>query len=392
MTKSGHRRAIFAVRLMRLGLCAFVLGLTILPVRAARVYPNGLPTDPGFFPIGVWTQSPSLAPAYAAIGINTYVGLWDGPTEEQLDQLAKHQMHVLALQNEIALHSPHGDMIRGWTLPDEPDNAQPLGPDKWGPCIPAATVAQMTRDLKKTDPTRPVYLGFGRGVADTGWVGRGSCTGDTAYYDRAIAGADILAFDIYPVANSVEHQGRLDYVGIGTANLKRRAAPDQSVWTVIETTSIQSHNRVTPEQLKDEVWMALIHGARGIVYFVSEWTGGYREDAVFRYPEIVAAARSIDATIAQLAPVLNSPDVPGKVAVASMAPLATMVKQQGATTYLFAIAMNNVADNVAFAVKGFGNGTATVIGENRTIRIVDGWFKDDFAGYATHAYAITAAP
>src|ERR1700722_4515346 len=144
MTKSWHRHPMFAMRLMRrLGLCAFLLGLISLPVRAAPVYPNGLPTDPGFFPIGVWTQSPSLASSYKGIGINTYVGLWEGPTEEQLNELAKHNMHVLAMQNEPALHSPHANVIWGWTLPDEPDNAQPLGPDKWGTCIPATTVAQM---------------------------------------------------------------------------------------------------------------------------------------------------------------------------------------------------------------------------------------------------------
>src|SRR5262245_32166124 len=45
---------------------------------------HGPPSDPSFFPITVWLQSPSSAPGFAAIGINTYIGLYQGPTETDL--------------------------------------------------------------------------------------------------------------------------------------------------------------------------------------------------------------------------------------------------------------------------------------------------------------------
>ena len=45
---------------------------------------NGPPTDPAFFPLGVWVQDPRNAEPYQEIGVNTYVGLWQGPTEDQL--------------------------------------------------------------------------------------------------------------------------------------------------------------------------------------------------------------------------------------------------------------------------------------------------------------------
>ena len=44
-------------------------------------FSHGPSSDPGFFPIAVWLQSPSNARAYADIGINTFVGLYQGPTE-----------------------------------------------------------------------------------------------------------------------------------------------------------------------------------------------------------------------------------------------------------------------------------------------------------------------
>src|SRR5688572_213948 len=60
---------------------------------------NGPPADPTYFPIGVWLQSPRNAPRFQRAGINTYVGLWRGPTEEQLAALKAAGMHVVCSQN-----------------------------------------------------------------------------------------------------------------------------------------------------------------------------------------------------------------------------------------------------------------------------------------------------
>src|SRR2546428_10674416 len=48
---------------------------------------HGPPSDPNFFPIAVWLQSPANASKYREAGINTYVALWRGPTADQLDAL-----------------------------------------------------------------------------------------------------------------------------------------------------------------------------------------------------------------------------------------------------------------------------------------------------------------
>ncbi len=47
-------------------------------------FSHGPPAEPSFFPITVWLQSPSNAGRYAAIGINTFIGLYGGPTDAQL--------------------------------------------------------------------------------------------------------------------------------------------------------------------------------------------------------------------------------------------------------------------------------------------------------------------
>jgi len=50
---------------------------------------HGLPADANYFPIAVWLQSTGNAAKYKAAGINLYIGLWKGPTEEQLAALKR---------------------------------------------------------------------------------------------------------------------------------------------------------------------------------------------------------------------------------------------------------------------------------------------------------------
>jgi len=80
--------------------------------------------DPNFFPIGVWLQSPRRAALYKKAGINLYVGLWNGPTEEQLKELKAAGMPVICAQNEVGLAHKDDSFIIGWMHGDEPDNAQ----------------------------------------------------------------------------------------------------------------------------------------------------------------------------------------------------------------------------------------------------------------------------
>jgi hypothetical protein len=357
----------------------------------AGLHSNGLPSDPAYFPIGVALQRPSLAPEYRAIGVNLFVDLWKGPTEAQLAELAKYDMPVLAEQNDVGLTSRNARMIRGWVLlEDEPDNAQPLASGGWGPCVPAKDVARETRAIKDKDPTRPVLVGFGRGVADHDWRGRGSCTGDMAYYDEAAVGADILAFDIFPVASGYGRQ--LDYPARGIERLKAIARDGGHVWAVIETTHINSPNaRVSPAELRSEILLAIIRGADGLMYFAHEWTGGFREDGLFRYPEIVSAVKDMNALLLWLAPVLNSPTIKERVAASGTIASATMLKEHDGALYLFAGSTEAKPGSLSFSLSGVSNGSAEAIGENRRIPLKDGVFHDSFSGYEVHIYRIPSS-
>jgi hypothetical protein len=317
--------------------CKILVGVLLFvghSASAAELPANGFPTDADFFPIGVWLQSPTRAANYKAIGINTFVGLYEGPTEEQLAVLAQQHMFAVAGQNDVGLKSVNRHVIKAWMQEDEPDNAQPIGLGLYGTCVPADEVARRTKEMKARDPTRPVVINFGQGVANEFWRGRGPCNGDQSYYDLAIQGADILSYDIYPVGSRTPQvKGRLEYVARGVTNLVRRVADGQSVWMALETTALDPAHRPTPAQVRAEVWMALIHGATGIFYFVHEFTPTFREDAIFRYPDIVEEVTRTNQLIRSLSPALRRPSVFGTISVSSQIPIATMVKVHKNTTY-----------------------------------------------------------
>ena len=134
--------------------------------------------------------------------------------------------------------------------------------------------------------------------------------------------------------------------------------------------------------------MALIHGATGIFYFVHEFKPTFREDAIFRYPDIVEEVARTNQLIKSLAPVLKGPSVSAAISLSSRVPIATMVKVYRDTTYIFAVAMEDVPSTVRITMDDVHHTDVRVIGEARSIGITQGTFEDRFEGYGVHLYQI----
>ncbi|MBN1773412.1 MAG: hypothetical protein JXB32_19275 [Deltaproteobacteria bacterium] len=355
---------------------------------------NGPPADPSYFPIAVWLQAPRNAAAYAAIGVNLFVGLWEGPTDAQLTELAGASMPVVCDQNEVGLAHLADPTILSWMHQDEPDNAQSDGSGGWGPCVPPETIRDLGAAMRAADPSRPVYLNLGQGVAWDDWVGRGVCSDHNEHYPIYSEGADIVSFDIYPATSDREAvAGNLWYVAQGVERLRGWVADAKPVWTWIETTHISNPDvRVTPHQLRAEVWMALIHGAMGLGYFCHEFEPSFLEAGLLHYDDVREEAAALNARIRELAPVLNTQSVGNAVTVTSSdaaVPVATMVKRTPEATWLFAVAMRDAPTRATFTLTCVApEATAEVLGEDRTVALSGAVLTDDFAGYDVHLYRV----
>ncbi len=366
------------------------------PSAPAGQWANGLSAQEHYFPLAVWLQDPKNAAKYQDVGLNLYIGLWKGPTQDQLDAASRGEMPVICEQNDTGLKNKDNKTIVGWMHGDEPDNSQSLGASKGfgAPIAPAKMVEEYDR-MRTADPTRPVLLNLGQGVAWDGWYGRGARTNHPEDYAEYLKGCDIASFDIYPITHPRrEITGNLWYVGYGVDRLAQWSQNQKPVWACIETTHISNPAALpTPPQVRAEVWMAaLIHGARGIIYFSHEFKPKFIEAGMFAHPEIAAAVKEINAQIQQLAPVLNAPTDKVAATVASSSkdiPIALLCKRTGKSLYVFAIDERDKPASGSFRIAGL-NAPAkiNVIGEKRTIEMKEGRFDDQFDGYAAHLYRV----
>jgi len=384
---------------MRISFCALIAMLAGPAVYcfAAPAFPNGLPDSKNFFPIGVWLQSPASAKAYKSIGINVYVGLWRGPTSEQLATLADAGMYVICDQNSVGLKDKNSKVIVGWMHGDEPDNAQELpGRKGYGPPIPPEKIVEEYRHMKAADPTRPVMLNLGQGVAWDDWYGRGPRGHHPEDYPQYVKGCDIASFDIYPANHgSPAVAGNLWYVARGVERLVNWAGPERDVWCCIETTHIRTEGKKpTPAQVRAEVWMALTHGAKGILYFSHQFKPKFVETGLLADADMAQHVRLIDAEIHRLAPVLNEPTAADAARVESsdpQVPIAALCKRHGQDLYVFAVAMRDTPTRCRIVTTGGQRDfDVEVLREHRQIRAAGGAFEDRFDGYGVHLYRIVS--
>ena len=386
------------VQLLLVGALSSGFAAAIQDASPYSQWKNGPPSDPDYFPIAVWLQNPRNAVRYKAAGINLYVGLWRGPTTNQLAELQKAGMPVICSQNARGLENKDNPIIVGWMHGDEPDNAQSLGRGKgWGPPILPETVVRHYEKMRAIDASRPVFLNLGQGVAYDNYIGRGVRRNHLEDYPEYVKGCDIASFDIYPVVHDKpEIAGKLEFVAKGVGRLREWTRGEKPVWNCIECTHIDNPDKkATPKQVRSEVWMSLIHGSRGIIYFVHQFKPTEREAALLDDPEMLSAVTAINRQIRGLALVLNSPSIPNAAIVRSSdseVPIAHMVKRHNGATYLFAAAMRNKATQASFKLDAPQEaGTAIVLDESRTIRIRNAEFTDHFQPYEVHLYRPVAS-
>jgi len=375
------------------------------PSRPAT-WERGPSTDPTYFPIGVWLQSPRNAGRYKEIGVNLFVGLWKGPTAEQVDELERQGLQLICSQNAYARTRLDSKVIVGWMHGDEPDNAQELpGGKGYGPPVDPEKIVAGYKATRAADSLRPVLLNLGQGVAWDGWHGRGVRSRHPEDYERYLKGCDIASFDIYPVANDhADVDGKLWYVAAGVDRLRKWSGGAKPVWNCIECTRIGKKDaKPTPAQVKAEVWMSIVHGSRGLIYFCHQFQPRFSEAALLEDATLSAAVKAINQQVRELAPVINDPAPAPGISISTepaavspemekllgARPVAALAKTHGSAVYVFAVRMEASTVATTIQIEGrSGSFKVEVLGESRTIETRGGAFRDEFGPHAVHLYRV----
>ena len=348
--------------------------------------------DPAFFPVGVWAQPAGPAAAYKKMGVNVYVGGVDSyprPRDRAfLDAIAQHGMVAICPYKkqylEEKLHE-HPAFL-GWMFGDEPDNVdRTTGQVKHTPETLLGTFARIRRD----DPAHPVYINLGQGVANERFVGRGATDQQYARYPQA---CDIISYDVYP-CNSISPNGpdRLHLVAKGIDRLRRWAGPRKRVWCWIEANKIRKgpSRAPTPDEVKTQIWMAIVHGADGYGFFCHSWAAKRMRVSGIE-PQMQAALAKTNAEVHALAPVLNSPTLNNRATVKTPrgSRIDLLVKRHAGALYLFAVNMYRKPEQATITLRGIADARAEVLFEHRTLPLKAGVLTDSFPPYALHRYKI----
>ncbi|MDR7160363.1 hypothetical protein [Arthrobacter sp. BE255] len=352
-------------------------------------------TEPAFFPLAVFFGRAAHAQQLKSVGINTFQGV---EHNAPLSDVTSTGIFCI-VQNEFsAAEIENNPNVVGLFANDECDIG--LG------CIGADTnenLADMQRQvsaLRSRNDGRFVNANYSKGVLESFWA-QGNMDDfmdvvDVASIDNyAYTSPDVgLTITQSPHWRSGTPTMRSATYGWLVDRMRSYQAPPGTKpnWMFVETAmpflNDTGARTISPEEIEGACWSAIIHEARGIMFFQHNndgVNGGYSlvECSEARKERI----RASNAKITSLAPVINTQSYiwdfgPG---------VDTMLKVHDASAYVFAeIALATEPGERTFRLPpSFSETAVEVVGEGRTLEVVDGTFMDSFAfEYTHHIYRI----
>jgi hypothetical protein len=314
-----------------------------------------------FFPIMQWSQCPNDFGSSLLLGIDVFMGSCeDVPPDVAAALLGRHGYVVPPIEVRGWLR---GARVLGWHQPDEPEN---LG-------LPANALAA---------PRRARGLTFLTLTSEFMQRARGPSA-----YGAYVARADVVGFDLYPIAAHCKTHISLADVYLGQRDLLA-LAPGKPTYQWIETGPLDgrctSREPVTPEEVRTEVWLAIAGGATGIGYFTHTWTRGmwFRFDVSFLMSAVI---EQTNREIRALAPALLSTQLEAS---------ATEPVYAGARAYgdtVFVIAVNASAAPVAAEIRVPADvqlRTADRWGGEGGVEFTDGAIRDTFGPLEPRVYIL----
>ncbi len=343
-----------------------------------------------FFPIAVWAMRLDYMDYFKALGVNISIGevLQFGPTtrEEFLDGLYSKGLYGMVMPGwYVDLHHTVDPVIisqlinhpalLAWRQRDEPDLLSSVKPglksDPW-------EIKERYDLIGPLDSEHSVYLNFSTGPGST------TRFVQPADYFEYCEGADILSFDIYPITNYPNGEKFLYSVADGIDNLKKWSNDKKPLWIWLESRT-GDYRAPTPQEMRAEVWMVIIHGADGFGWFVAEFDP-FRWHAI--PPELEVEMTDIAQTLQTLAPVINSSERDDVlVRMITQGRIDVISRIHDNKLYFFTVNMMNKEVDAEFIFPAQYSGSEfTVINEDRTIEISQGVFTEHFGPFEVHLY------
>jgi len=388
---------------------------------ATVAYTTGAEWIDSSFLIGVWGMPSTRLADWKARGINTAVVVGGGCGAACDVTNWNDTAESLGLkQVRPPLPNPSDDIGRtsllAWAFSDEPNQNCSAGG------YTAQQICSQFNGWKAIDPNRRTWttysgLDFPMGAGPNySWNCNTSTLSNytSAYPNGYFACTDWASGDAYPVDFSIWRSKPFS-MSTMTAQLDfmRTYAPLKLMFNYIEASRVNQTSigtSVTGAQLKSEIWLSIIHGARGIVYFpeVVASDVGFRWDGSGCTPSlnpafspgaddaqssgdpngVCAAMVAEHIVLKALTPVLVTAMNPLGASSSVSSPLESgwRIATNGDRYFFVANTQNTTVTNASITVTGTSSATASVYGESRSVNISGGVIADAFQPFEVHIY------
>jgi hypothetical protein len=363
-------------------------------------FANALPTDPSFFPVGVWGEYDQSQAGKmnldAAAGINTYV--WAADSNAMSVIRADGRFHVI---QDAGAQANVGSETSGWLLSDEDD----MRDGSTASTCPG-TLSSERGGLRADGRMRTANFGKGLALAPKGNEFTFNWWADAAEQNCWTNGVDLDSTDLYwftdPYTSSANsHFGYL--YGDNIRNLRHADASDGVMhphWGFVETawpfnlTAADGARSILPAEMNSAVWHQMIAGARGLIWFQHAFGGPCQNDSHTIQSNCAGTrpmATAVDAQLKALAPVLNASSVTGSWS--KTGDVEASVKWANGHFYVIAGSRKG-ATSMTFSMPCVGDGTAVQVSDgsattSRSVSVSGGSFTDSFADKnSVHIYRI----
>jgi hypothetical protein len=332
-------------------------------VNRSRLVVHGKP----FFPVMLIDQcSADAAQRARRLGINLIVNE-SCPRLTPSRQLRAIGSHALAVL-PIAAKRIRGNKLVGWTFPDEPEG------NGWTPAKlqRAHPVRRGTRDGLLT------FMTTGAGFYRATYTPTGTRQLVYGQYARL---ADVAGFDLYPLSHC---NSELSAV-YDAQRAFNHIAGKMPTFQWIETGPIKPEYcggfKMKPAELRAEVWLAVVGGARGIGYFTHTWSPSHKPFDVS--PAIRRAIAKTNNLLSAVHPALVGRTI---LSGANSTSVKVIARHAGNTTYVIAVNAARAPINVQFHVPALRDGGVKVFGEKRKLWAQHDQLVDSFPPLGVHIY------
>jgi hypothetical protein len=305
-------------------------------------------------------------------GFNCFVRGWGMPSREFMDLAHERGLRVMPeiggwpedkILEAVRLGRDHPALLM-WYSVDEPAG------DRLKHSLAVRDV------FLREDPHHPV----------------GAALNNPALFAKAAGALDVLMPDPYPI-----ERVPISMVSIHADQAEQARTPGQALWVVPQAFAV--HNRwrePTPEELRNMTYQAIVSGARGLVWYAYYTTESHEDFGMPRnpkrkqwwYPEtpLWEYHGKLNAELAGLQDAILAPG--GARLQTSNEAVRALHRKAPERHVAFAINVERESHEVKVSVpEGTPDGKATVLGEDRGVRIEDGSLTDIFEPLAVHVYS-----